>query len=230
MRISLESYPQYQVFLNYPYDPEYEMHSHALHFGIVAAGLRPVCAKDLSTPDRSRLDRIMAAINSCRYSLHDLSRLDQPRHNNTFELGVAFTLSQASGLDGHRCAGFVAAGLEHQRSLSNLAGFDLRRYHDEISLVVNVYEWLRDIVRDPVFSRQATAMVKDAYREFKSDLVQLEGSGHDGQASHDEAQELMFSMCGSRGWWDWRAIRAGQVDYPDVPLSWRSEVPGYSRK
>jgi hypothetical protein len=224
MRIRLGSYPQYEVFLNYPFDFEYAPFADALHFGVVAAGLRPVCAKDLSMPDRSRLEGIVDAIAKCNFSIHDLSRCGQPRQNMALELGMAFAIMSETQHRDHRAASVVLAQTDYRRFISDLGGYDPRLYHDDLSLVLSVYEWLRDVVGDRVFSRQSTVAVKVAYEEFKGDLNRLEGSGEAGRPSHDEALELMFTLCERRGWWDWRATKAGQIEFPRIPLSWRPEV------
>jgi len=71
MRNNLATYVDVQVFLNYPFDDEYEPLANAMHFAVVAAGFIPVCAKDLSAPDRPRLEMLVDSIIHCRYSLHD---------------------------------------------------------------------------------------------------------------------------------------------------------------
>ncbi|MDT4953990.1 MAG: hypothetical protein QOJ02_2128 [Acidobacteriota bacterium] len=72
MRVNLI---EHQLFLNYPFDGAFEPLANAMHFAVVAAGLIPVCAKDLTSPDRPRLETIINAITSCHYSIHDFSKL-----------------------------------------------------------------------------------------------------------------------------------------------------------
>jgi hypothetical protein len=42
MRHDLASFAKYQVFLNYPFDEEFEPLANAIHFSVIAAGLIPV--------------------------------------------------------------------------------------------------------------------------------------------------------------------------------------------
>jgi hypothetical protein len=225
MRDNPETYSRWQVFLNYPFNPEFETSANALHFAVVAAGLVPLCAKDLSMPDLPRMDGISNAIRSCRYSVHDLSRFDQQGKNISLELGIAFAKVHEGQQRIHRCALFMPSGLDYHSIASDLSGFDPKQYQGDSSLVVGVYEWLRDVVRDPVFSGQSPLSVKRLYEEFQQELSRLEGSGKDGRPSHDESQELMFRLCEKRGWWDWRLTKAGKIDLRPVPLSLKSEVP-----
>jgi hypothetical protein len=82
MRTHLAQYKSAQVFLNYPFDVEFENLAYAMHFAIVAAGFIPVCAKDLTSPDRPRLEMLVHAIDNCHLSVHDFSRLTGEGENN----------------------------------------------------------------------------------------------------------------------------------------------------
>jgi hypothetical protein len=61
MRTHLSTFKHAQVFLNYPFDAEFESLAHVMHFAVVAAGLIPLCANDLSVPDRPRLEMLIDA-------------------------------------------------------------------------------------------------------------------------------------------------------------------------
>jgi hypothetical protein len=63
-----------QVVLNYPFDAGFRSLANAMHFAVVAGGLIPVCAKDLSIPDRPRLETLIEAITRGDDSAHDFSR------------------------------------------------------------------------------------------------------------------------------------------------------------
>ena len=74
MRRNLEPYRNFQVFLNYPFDEEFSALADAMSFAVVAGGLLPVCAYDLTTPDRPRLETLVEAIRCCHNPAHDFSR------------------------------------------------------------------------------------------------------------------------------------------------------------
>src|SRR5207245_11506447 len=77
---------------NVPYDPRYERLFVALIAGLCAFGLRPWATLEIPSPTR-RLDRILELVSACRYSFHDLSRVQLaggvPRFNMPFEVGLA---------------------------------------------------------------------------------------------------------------------------------------------
>jgi hypothetical protein len=87
--------PNLNVFLNIPYDKEFRSLYVAYIVGLFQLGLVPHIASEISGGTR-RLDRIFSLIKSCRYSIHDLSRVEidattasVPRFNMPLELGLA---------------------------------------------------------------------------------------------------------------------------------------------
>jgi hypothetical protein len=222
MRSNLAAYQQHQVFLNYPFDEQAESISHAMHFAVVAAGLLPVCAFDLSSPDRPRLEMLVDAITSCHYSAHDFSRCtgegekNLSRFNMPLEMGMA--LFHALYNQKTRCAFFVTTPHDYKGFVSDLGGLDALVYDSDSTLLVKMYEWLRNA--EAVFIPQPSAVVRDIYNEFKNRLLNLRGCGTEGRASHHEAQELMYQTASKHGLWDWRANHAGKIAFPAVPLQW----------
>jgi hypothetical protein len=83
-----------RIFINCPYDAAYTPLLEAIVFGIIAAGFHPVSARDRLNSAESRLHKIMEMIASCKYSIHDLSRVELdaatqlPRFNMPLELGI----------------------------------------------------------------------------------------------------------------------------------------------
>ena len=85
------------VFLNVPYDEEFTSLYVAYIVGLCQLGLVPHLASEIPGGDR-RLDRIIQLIQSCSYSIHDLSRVElsvppsaTPRFNMPLELGMTIT-------------------------------------------------------------------------------------------------------------------------------------------
>jgi hypothetical protein len=118
------------VFLNIPYDPRYERLYLAFIAGISAFGLDPRATLEIPGGAR-RLDRIFELIQACRYSLHDLSRvqLDRtppktPRFNMPFELGLAVAWAKLSRPGLHTWFLFESQDRRLDKSLSDLRGTD----------------------------------------------------------------------------------------------------------
>jgi hypothetical protein len=115
--------------LNIPYDERYEFLYLAFISGLCGFGLVPRATLEIPTSER-RLNRIVKLIRSCRYSFHDLSRvqLDRgkpqtPRFNMPFELGLAVAWATLAS-PAHRW--FVLEKIPHRltKSLSDLNGTD----------------------------------------------------------------------------------------------------------
>jgi hypothetical protein len=64
------------IFLNVPYDHQFEDLYLAYLAGISAFGLVPRATLEIPGGER-RLDRISGLVRSCRYSSHDLSRVSR---------------------------------------------------------------------------------------------------------------------------------------------------------
>lgn len=117
---------QRNVFLNVPFDSEYEDCFLALIAGLTGLGLKPHCVLEIR-PGRDRLQRIYQLLRSCRYSLHDLSRVElsggrYPRFNMPFEAGLATAL--AFGPRGHDRFLLESESHRLQRTCSDLNGTD----------------------------------------------------------------------------------------------------------
>lgn len=117
------------VFLNVPYDSQFVEPFMAYVCGICAFGLLPRATLELQGGVR-RLDRIITLIESCRYSIHDLSRvqLDKtpprtPRFNMPFELGLCVLHAQRAPSN-HTWFLFESKSWRIQKSLSDLNGTD----------------------------------------------------------------------------------------------------------
>ena len=117
------------VFLNIPYDEEFRSLYIAYIVGLCQLDLVPHLASEIPGGDR-RLNKIFNLIQSCRYSIHDLSRVEVsvaptavPRFNMPLELGMTITWQK---LHPSRHDWFVWESEPYriQRSASDLNGTD----------------------------------------------------------------------------------------------------------
>jgi len=92
----------------------------ALIAGLCAFGLRPRATLEIPGPSR-RLDRILELISACRYSFHDLSRVQlsrgAPRFNMPFEIGLA--VATARWRPAHQWFLFESRPFRIQQTLSD---------------------------------------------------------------------------------------------------------------
>jgi hypothetical protein len=118
------------VFLNFPYDRQFVPLYLAYISGVCSFGLVPRVALELPGGAR-RLDRIVELILSCRYSFHDLSRVElSPRHPRTprmnmpFELGLTVMAAYHNPKQHTWCI-FEKNYRRVLKSLGDLAGSDI---------------------------------------------------------------------------------------------------------
>lgn len=117
------------VFLNLPYDPKFQLLFVGYIAGVSAFGMVPHATLEIPGGER-RLERILNWIAQCRYSVHDLSRvqLDRkppatPRFNMPFELGLA--VAHAKQDSQHTFYVFEEMKRRLSKSLSDLDGTDV---------------------------------------------------------------------------------------------------------
>jgi hypothetical protein len=140
-----------QVFVNCPFDEHYQPLLRALIFTILDCGLTPRIASEEVDSGRVRIDKIRGLIQVCRFSVHDISRIeplhpgDLPRFNMPFELGLDFGCRFYAGghLAGKQCLILERERYRYQRVLSDISGNDIRA-HDGNSqtLISEVRKWL----------------------------------------------------------------------------------------
>jgi hypothetical protein len=168
------------VFINCPFDGDYEPLFQALVFSVQACGFVPRSALELVDGSEVRIGKIIRIIGESRYGIHDLSRtgLDfasqLPRFNMPLELGL-FLGAKYYGDEIHRMKAAVIFDLEpyrYQMFCSDIAGQDIRAHHGgEEQLIRHVRDALatwRPAVRIP-----SGSMIHARYRRFVRRLPRI---------------------------------------------------------
>lgn len=175
-----ERHPAGSVFINCPYDPEYEPLFDTLIFTVVCCGFTPRSATDSGIVAESRMERIFSAIFDSNYSIHDLSRCQGEgermlaRFNMPLELGIAMTWRRAGGAAParHDWLVLVPKDAPYTQLVSDLAGFDLTRYDGTPdALVRRVMSWL--VTRPGAFSGVSPPAVIDRLQAFRKSKAEL---------------------------------------------------------
>ena len=173
-----------KVFINCPYDKEYETFFRAIVFGIIANGFISKCAKEI-TGGGNRLNKILQMIYDCGYGIHDISRTDIdkntgfPRFNMAFELGISIGC-QTFGEGDQKNKDFLILDINPYRFrdfLSDISGIDPIGHDDKPDLALHyVNEWLgqkrienSNDPRDYIGSKS----IADFYNEFLKDFPAL---------------------------------------------------------
>lgn len=167
------------VFINCPFDLEFQPLFHALAFAVIQCGYTVRCALEADDAGATRIDRIYRLIDECRFGIHDISRIEHdtvnnlPRFNMPFELGL-FLGARRFGAKLQRdkqCLVLEAERYRYQKYLSDIAGQDIRQHdNDPAKAVGAVRDWL---AASRLKSAQplpgATAIMRH-YREFQANL------------------------------------------------------------
>jgi hypothetical protein len=140
------------LFINCPFDKDYLPLLHSLLFVVLECGFRPRLSLEEADSGTVRIEKIRDLIRSCRYSIHDISRMealrlgDEPRFNMPFELGLDLGCRYygASRYRSKRCLILERDRYRYQRVLSDLSGNDIRAHESSPEiLIAEVRNWLR---------------------------------------------------------------------------------------
>ena len=161
--------PPAEVFLNIPYDRKFENLFLAYISGISAFGLTPRATLEIPSSAR-RLDRILRLIAECKYSIHDLSRVEldakaprTPRFNMPFELGLAVAHEKSSKNKNHEWFVCESQRFRLAKSLSDLNGTDPFIHRGTIA---GVFRELCSMFRRPG-KQPATQQMWEIYRAIR---------------------------------------------------------------
>lgn len=141
-----------QIFINCPFDNEYQELFYAIVFTILDCGFIPRCTKEINDSSKLRLVSIVKIIRECKYGIHDLSRIELdtkhklPRFNMPFELGI-FYGAKMFGLDAQKKKNFIILEKEdyrYQKYISDLSGADIKNHNNKIEeCIVLIRDWLK---------------------------------------------------------------------------------------
>jgi hypothetical protein len=169
--------PADNVFINCPFDGEYEPLLRALVYALQACGFRPRSALEVDDGSEVRLAKLVRIIGESNYGIHDLSRTDVddesrlPRFNMPLELGL-FLAAKYFGGRAHRnkaCIIFDRDRYRYQRFCSDLAGQDIRAHNGgEADLIRAVRDAL--LTWRPDARLPGGAVIHRSYQQFSSRL------------------------------------------------------------
>ncbi len=167
------------VFLNVPFDAEYERNLVALIASLTALGQIPRCVLELPELGSGRLKRLLKHLERCRISIHDLSRVGVPvRFNMPFELGLACAIAEYR--KPHYYFVMEKQPYRLDRILSDLKGRDPLIHDNSPMRIVNgVLSMLRSKTRNPD--------PKEVYKNFRKLLAVAE------KLKRDYGEKTIFS-------------------------------------
>jgi hypothetical protein len=174
------------VFINCPFDHEFQPTFEAIVFCCVCCGFLPRCAIESGTTALPRMTRITEAMVNSKYSIHDLSRCrgegdeNLARFNMPLELGIAMVERlRTTTADGpnHDWLVLVPEGHAYKKFVSDLSGYDPTEYDGKPeSAVPAVMSWLA--TRSDAVVTPTPAAVLRVFPAFRNALVELQAEWH----------------------------------------------------
>jgi hypothetical protein len=171
------------VFINCPFDSEYQPIFEAIVFAIQACGFIARCAKESNDTNDIRIGKILALVNESKYAIHDLSRVEYstsvlgdeqlPRFNMPLELGI-FLGCMTFGVSHHKTKQYLILEKEafrFKKFLSDLSGQDIK-YHNNTpeKALGEVRDWLSSKAKQTIPSRSPLTA---KYHAFRAELPLL---------------------------------------------------------
>lgn len=168
------------VFINCPFDREYQPIFHALVFTVHDCGYFARSALEIEDSGQIRIQKIEQIIADSRLAIHDISRTEPdeesglPRFNMPLELGL-FLGAQRYGDTRQQtksCKILDTERFRFQRFCSDIAGQDISSHGGDPEKAIRaVRDWLRGL--KPSISLPSGSKIVERYRQFQKDLPLL---------------------------------------------------------
>jgi hypothetical protein len=151
-----ESEYRRNVFLNCPFDPQYQPLFRAIIFATEDCGFLARCALEVEDSGEVRVNKIFKIIKNCGLGIHDISRTELnseglPRFNMPYELGLFIGCTVFAS---RRHKNKKSLILDHERHrfnkyLSDIAGQDIQDHANDTNRVIRkVRNWLANHSKD----------------------------------------------------------------------------------
>ncbi len=183
------------VFINCPFDKDYESLLQSIVFTVFRCGFIPRSAMEEEDSSEIRLEKIIRLIENCKFGIHDISKTELdvdtlfPRFNMPFELGL-FWGAKKFGEKAQKekiALIFEKQKYGYQKYLSDINGVDIRAHENKQDTIIkSICNWLRTSSGRKTIPN-ATQVIKD-FKEFvQKGLPQLLSQ------SHTQPHDLTFN-------------------------------------
>lgn len=160
------------VFINCPFDEDYQGILQAILFCVLYLGYRPRISTERQNSSEVRLQKILGLIEGSKYSIHDLSRCKAAnpdefyRLNMPFELGIDYGCRQyLRGRKEKKILILEEQKYRYQTAISDLAGCDIEAHQGDYQKAVRkVRNWL---VSEAGIAAAGSQRILGAYADFQ---------------------------------------------------------------
>lgn len=148
-------YPK-NVFINCPFDKNYNATFHAIIFTVFDCGYTPKCSLELEDCSENRLEKILNIIEVCQLGIHDISRTEinsknkLPRFNMPLELGIFIGAKRYGNAFQKKknCLILDSHAYRFQKFISDIAGHDIKSHKNNFEQAIEaVRNWLHTHTR-----------------------------------------------------------------------------------
>jgi len=168
------------VFINCPFDLQYQHLFEAIVFAVADCGFQPRCALEVDDGSQIRIEKIFNIISECRLGIHDLSKTELdgtnhlPRFNMPLELGI-FLGAKRYGDEEQRkkiCLILDRESYRYQKFISDIAGQDIRSHGDNPKAAIAI---VRNCLRtaSPLAAMPGGESVGSRYEVFREEFPSL---------------------------------------------------------
>jgi hypothetical protein len=173
-----------RVFINCPFDGEYQPLFEALVFAVHDCGFIARCALEAEDGSQVRIEKIEQIIAACRFGIHDISRTELdaasnlPRFNMPLELGL-FLGAKRYGTGQQRtkqCLILDREQYRYQKYCSDIAGQDIRAHKGEpFEAVKLVRNWLTNATAasNAKIVLPGGAAMAGRYKQFQDEIGEM---------------------------------------------------------
>lgn len=168
------------VFINCPFDADYQPFFRAIVFTVIFCEFRPRCALEVIDSAGTRIAKIETLIEECPLGIHDISRteLDKanslPRFNMPLELGL-FLGAKRFGDKAQkrkRCLVLDTEPYRYQKFMSDIAGQDIEAHAGDASRLVDKVRGFLNNAKGGA-PLPSGAAVFEAYERFQGELPDI---------------------------------------------------------
>ena len=142
-RVGAANYAK-NIFINCPFDNDYQHLFDAIVFTVLDCGYYPRCALEITDAAEVRIDKIFRIISDSKFGIHDISRTELdpvhslPRFNMPLELGL-FLGARQYGVAHQKkkvCLIFDHEPYRFQKFVSDIAGQDITAHENDIATLI----------------------------------------------------------------------------------------------
>jgi hypothetical protein len=165
------------VFINCPFDDDYDPIFNAILFAVHRCGFILRCSKEFEDSTGIRIKNIISLIAASKYSIHDLSRVttsgELPRFNMPLELGICIGAIEF-GAKKHKEKEYLILESEQFRFkqfISDISGQDIKAHNEEpFQAIKCVRNWLSRRGEETIPS---ASLIIEEYTDFLVALPEL---------------------------------------------------------